>query len=654
MTCLRIKPCYLSEMDNTSLRSMLRLSNDRLNSQWEIVDNGIADLYIYSLNSEQSTAALQAHSDGFSAVLCNEPDTLESVDILLKKPLRAKDFANTLNQLEDNIRFSKQAKQVAELAQADSTRKKVASRTSVSSLFSSLAKRLRRQAAKHDLPVLNFDLPAQHHEQSDTILDPELLRKWLNKLVESDSNKIVRAILSNLTPLNRTKLAKQTRLALLEVYRLPISRLVFDRDLTAVQREINSPTEFLKDINALKLLLDEFALGYKIVIQEDFLAGEHPDSEKLYLFAIIRAVELINLQIIHAFRHYHSAPKNTFQSLHQLYLYCEAAKVLDKVAITKKLTSERSFIELYNQIMLTSIADPYSLAKFDVLRLYRLMAVAAKNVAINELNQSQKTNNRSLDVVGQFFVNCSDDTSPVPLSQVALDQRDNPQARIIDSQKAVQQFKQIITDSLASKTQATYDLDSKLLQKVLPQFDTSYVRQYQRVKSKKDRNIRLAAGINAIHSGLENQESSELFDWVMDNQSANGMMASRRKEDIQALNHGDFMGVFEQGLPVKLATIRWLHMANDSTIHIGLQIHPGNPSPVTFIPDGKTDIMLGLLLPEVPDIKQPPTIITDKGAYSANRIFRLKDNDEVGSIRAQDLIDSTLNYEQFSFKKLTQ
>lgn len=651
MTRLRIKPCYLNEMDNTSLRSMLKLSNDRLISQWEIIDKGVAELYIYSLNSEQSAAALQAHSDGFSAVLCNEPVTLESVDIVLKKPLRAKDFANTLNQLEDNIRFSKQAKQVAELAQADSTGKNLESHPSNRSLFSSLAKRLRRHAVKHDLPELTFDLPAQDHQQSESILDPELLRKWLDKLVESDSNKIVRAILSNLTSLNRTKLAKHTRLALLEVYRLPISRLVFDRDLTAVQREINAPTEFLKDINALKLLLDEFALGYKIVIQQDFVAGEHPASEKLYLFAIIRAVELISLQILHAFRHYHSAPKNTFQSLHQLYLYCEAAKVLDTLAITKKLTTERSFIELYNQIMLAAIADPYSLAKFDVLRLYRLMAVAAKNVDISQLNQRQKTSNRSLDVVGQFFVNCSDDSNPVALSQVAIDQRDTPQARIIDPQKAIQQFKQIIADSLASKTQATYDLDSKLLQKVLPQFDTSYVRQYQRVKSKKDRNIKLAAGINAIHSGLENQESAALFEWVMDNQSANGMMASRRSEDIQALSYGDLMGIFEQGLAVKLATIRWLHMANDGTIHIGLQIHPGNPGPVTFIPDGKTDIMSGLLLPEVADIKQPPTIITDKGAYSANRIFRLKNNDDVGSIRALELIDSTLNYEQFSFKK---
>lgn len=70
--------------------------------------------------------------------------------------------------------------------------------------------------------------------------------------------------------------------------------------------------------------------------------------------------------MIHSFRHYLSSPKGAVHELHQLYLYCEADEVLDKQASLKFSSTKKTFIHYYSLIMLTGIAEPHSLAQYDV------------------------------------------------------------------------------------------------------------------------------------------------------------------------------------------------------------------------------------------------------------------------------------------------
>ncbi|MDH5592501.1 MAG: hypothetical protein OEY48_06590, partial [Gammaproteobacteria bacterium] len=189
-----------------------------------------------------------------------------------------------------------------------------------------------------------------------------------------------------------------------------------------------------------------------------------------------------------------------------------------------------------------------------------------------------------------------------------------------------------------------------LLKKIIPQLDASYERKYLRLPSVQNRQISLADGVSAIHNCLSNENIEEAYHWIVRNQGSGGMMVSCTNMTMPSLNIGGFMGIFEQNMQTSLATVRWLHIENNDTIHIGLEIHQGHPTAVTFTPDGSTEIFQGLLLPEIEDIKQPATLIVDKGIYSANRVLRIKQEQEIYTISADTLIENTLNYEQFSFK----
>ena len=95
--------------------------------------------------------------------------------------------------------------------------------------------------------------------------------------------------------------------------------------------------------------------------------------------------------------------------------------------------------------------------------------------------------------------------------------------------------------------------------------------------------------------------------------------------------------------------IRWLR-TDKNTTHIGLELHSESPTAITFTADGGTEIYQGLLLAEVEDSKQGQTLIVNKGIFSDNRIFRIKEGEKTYSIIADTLLNHTLHFEQFSFK----
>ena len=211
-------------------------------------------------------------------------------------------------------------------------------------------------------------------------------------------------------------------------------------------------------------------------------------------------------------------------------------------------------------------------------------------------------------------------------------------------------IEQIFDAAASTSTLGRYDLDIQLLKKVIPQFNASYQRQYQRLPSVTARPIRLANGFDAIHHCLTSTEDTETTEWTIDNQGSAGLMAKCNKADIPALNIGDFLGVFETNMPAKLGTIRWLHIDNNDTVQIGLQIHSGNPAAASLSPKNNATEIKCLYLTPVEEISQKETMTVGKGNYSPNRIFHVKDNEKTYTIVTQKLLNYSLNYEQFNYK----
>jgi len=300
--------------------------------------------------------------------------------------------------------------------------------------------------------------------------------------------------------------------------------------------------------------------------------------------------------------------------------------------------------------MLTGIADPYSLDKFDVFRLYHLMAKMADKVEVNILTPHHKAAKSTAILTSYFCIDCTSDLLPIPLHHMSQDKRQLAETRMLNPQGVLLSIEQVFQAAASITGMVIFDLDVQLLKRVIPQFNANYQRQFQRLASVPTRQVKLADGITAIYDHLNQANSDSLTQWTVGNQGSGGMMLRCDKKETVPLNIGGLMGVFEQNLPPRLATVRWLQTDHNDTIQIGLQSRPGTPRPIHLTADNKTTVMIGLLLPKMDDIKQDETIIITKGIYTPNRVLRVKDAEKTYTIMADKLLDNTLDYEQFSFK----
>jgi hypothetical protein len=341
----------------------------------------------------------------------------------------------------------------------------------------SISKHLsRRKSPVAELPALALYIPTESDAKLTTINDAKALSKWITTLPKDNDKVTIDALLEKLIPLNRVTMAAENRLALLELYREPVNDLIFNRDVETVKLEMSDPAVFKAKVKQLNTFLEELALGYKLVIMQAYQQGLRPRLNTPFLFAIIRATESISLLIIHAFRHYRTTPTGAVHELHQLYLYSEADEVLDKQASLKFSSTKKPFIHYYSQIMLTGISDPYSLDKYDVFRLFNLMAKMADRVTITPLTDHQKTTDNSTVLAGHFCLECHSDRMSIPLHHINLEQRQQTDVRLLNPQGVLFAIEQIFDAAANTSTLGRYNLDIQLLKKVIPQFNASFQR----------------------------------------------------------------------------------------------------------------------------------------------------------------------------------
>lgn len=657
MTTLRLKLCGVNQIDTASLNSIIALSDSRLTRNWIVAQSGQIDLFIYGVDDEKGRAMLREHKQGASAILVQHKPAATLADFVIRKPIRTKQFAEILNTValiteQQNKTITSAAKQVAEQPKPSPDPELKANKTP--SLLHSLSKRFtRRKSPSPALPSLALYTPMPSDADHATIVETKALARWIATLPTDDHKTTINALSEKLIPLNHLAMSATHRLTLLEQYRESINGFIFNRDVDTIKLEMSDPTLFEANINQLNLFIEDLAIGYKNIVMNAYQNGLRPSNNSVFLFAIIRASELMSLLIINAFRHYRSTPIGAAHELHQLYLYCEADNVLDTKASFNNVVIKKPFIHYYSQIMLTGIADPYSLSKYEVFRLFNLMAKMATKISIKPLSDSQKSIGNKAVLAGNFCLDCGSDRMPIPLHYIHPKTKQLPEMRILNPTGVLFAIEQVFEAAANTSSLGRYNLDIQLLKKVSPQFNASYQRQYQRLSATEERLISIANGFEAIHSCLQAPDDSEMTNWTIINQGSGGLMIKCHKTIAPVLNIDDVIGIFEQPLPPKLATIRWLHIDdNNESVRVGLQIHPGHPAAVSLSPKGTDSVIKCLYLPPMPDIQQPETLVVSKGRYSPNRIFHLNDPEKTYTIVTQKLLNYSPNFEQFDYKKI--
>jgi hypothetical protein len=142
--------------------------------------------------------------------------------------------------------------------------------------------------------------------------------------------------------------------------------------------------------------------------------------------------------------------------------------------------------------------------------------------------------------------------------------------------------------------------------------------------------------------------------WDIADQSVGGFRLQCQPRG-QRLEHHQLVGIRPpDGEHYLLAHVSWLMYRPDGVMELGVHTLPGLPEGVAVRLVGlnsstRDPYRLGFLLPAVPALKSPPSLILPGGWFHAQRIIELKVGDKAMQARLTKLVTRGSNFDQVEF-----
>lgn len=511
------------------------------------------------------------------------------------------------------------------------------------------------------MPELNLSIPADRGSMDSVELNERLLKQWIKRLPSDDIAAYVSEYLIALKRFNRNQLEMRQRLDLLDIYRIPLNKILFELEAKRLIKKNPDPIKRDQLISDLSDLMSELAIGYKIIVVDALAQDSNLKLNPIALLAINRAGEQLSYIALHAYKFYRSIPANVLNELHQLYMLTLLGKVDEKrPKLAGKSEADSSFKSRYGQLLLVTICNPYGLASDDVLTAYTLMQDMASVIEIRPLASAAKAR------AGHFYINCLSDGIPSPSVLPMIENQIQPPTLVLDTKPVL-----VMVDLIFQRTHSTgvlaKSLDIELLKQLVPYLNTSYERKQQRSKVMGEQQVYLSMGLNAVHQCINVANAAELNTgscftnvWNVLNKNSSGYLVSKQHVIEQdELMVGDFVGIFEAGQQdqidvTNVGFIRWKKREEDGSLEMGLSLIEGDPISVQVGVSGEDDSTLGaaLFLPEIAQIQQSASLITNKNVYSAECKLIIKPTKKrfLFTMTAHQLLGSGNNFEHFSLE----
>lgn len=510
-----------------------------------------------------------------------------------------------------------------------------------------------------DMPSLNLGIPRDRNDAHSVELNETLLRHWIRRLPSNDPVAFTARYLEALQRFNANRVDHAQRLALLDLYREPFNRLLFELTIPGLQQRVRDGNTRLQLINDISAVFAELAMGYKIVIVEAGEKNVNLRLNPLAQLAVYRAVEQLSFVALHAYKFYRTLPPNLFRELHQLYLLAEHAGLADTPAfVNARLKAELSVRHRYCQILLVSICNPYGLASGDVVRSYRLMMQLAPAAELAHLPEDGRP------LAGHFYINCLSDRVPAPSILPVIDAQQRPPTLVLNTKPILSlidaQFEQA---RLQGEHHAAADY-IRLLRQIAPYLNTSYQRTQPRLPIEGATEVFVCVGIAPMHQLLTRQMTPSAdtdpwlnAPWEVLNKSNDGYLLQRRRLSLaHDLKIGDFVGIVEPPLDARhgarIASIRWLRTDEFEQTKMGLKFIAGDAMPVRFTIDDSEERLAAFLIPENSLAGQQACLLTGAGVFAAGRVLHIRTGKKRFdfSIIADSLIEQNDSYERFRFR----
>ncbi|MDD5403514.1 MAG: hypothetical protein PHZ14_03140 [Sulfuricella sp.] len=530
--------------------------------------------------------------------------------------------------------------------------------------------------------TIKLSIPAP--EQNLTVeTRPEQVAEWLDTLPHANLNEAARAILDTLSAMNRSKVAEDTRLKLLELYRASITRLMPSLEQQFSGQPLPLPEKSRLIAAQARQLQIELAYGYKIILLDH--AGKRLSfgSNRQLPLTVERAISSLGRMLVVCYQTYAPTPAGVWAEMHALFMYAVEQGIQDDPV--PSLGQQSSVNLAYKQALLLALLDPYRLMQGEVNKVLDYLSSFGGQAHLQPLMQTTSPS-------GFFLVRLDSDKPPRALAHDATvtDTRTDILLNTIELARLLHQQIQRLEAgadplSLLLPASAKEPDFLNLLKRMLKHWGIAPKRLFSRMPNSARMDI--CANINAIHhclsgesaAGADDQEISgedteitlDLADspldktshqtyisrnWLIINESAGGLGLVKDPRANAQVRVGDVIGLRPEGGEAwNIGVVRWVSSEDPGHLQLGAQMLAPSATPVQIRPVISrigTPFQAALLLPEIPALKQPATLLARHGSYLPQREFMLEGPGRPQNVRAVRLLEQSIAFDLFEFTQL--
>lgn len=499
---------------------------------------------------------------------------------------------------------------------------------------------------------------------------PQKIAQFISSLPATNSLEAARSLLDEMQILNRQKVAADTRVKALEIYRLAII------DITAILADQYSNTTLplppqVKDhVTAAEALWLELGYGYKLALTDQQNKLFSLGSNRSMALPLQRAIEALSRLAMVYYQTYFTPPPSLWSDLHQIYLYA-VQQSLQEIEIELNSNSKKttSITLTYKQALLMSLADPQHIAPGGMRLIADYITHHAQHTQLQDLAALENP-------AGIFLVRLNSDKPPIPY--VKNDEETNGSSDILlitmDLVRLVHKHLQLLqAGNLPKNSGLPADTDPRyedMLTYLIKHWGASPKRIYKR--SRKTDSIELAIGFSAVHYFINDakpypqssqpasaaksghgQHNLKPTRWQVLNISAGGMALRKLPNVESGIRVGELLGVkLPSASHWSVAVLRWANHDDKKQLTVGAQLVAPAAKPVAVRIPNQSQFSHALLLAENPKLKQAASLIAVSGTYGPARVLELDENGGISRVMAVRLIERTASFEHFQFSRL--
>lgn len=534
------------------------------------------------------------------------------------------------------------------------------------------------------LAALEFSLPGRSDRLVPEVeLDPGKVRTWLASLPLLNVAAGGRKLYTALNAYNRTEIDPERRLELLELFRVPIKHIVAELQKQYTGLPLPLPEKHKSAAEQHRDFQRELAFGYKYVVLADAARERSPAATAL---PVQRALHHSTEVLLASYLSYSPYPEGLWREIHALYTHAERLGVTvlpveDSLHVAGKTTVAAA----YKRALLLDLADPYHLPSRMVAKINQYLECYADLASLHRGFERVEPN-------CHFLIDLASDRAGILYSQdTALEQ---PQGYcLLNTVELARHIHAQLTSFRGGGLPACRVLapeyyksgGEEMLLRLINVWGLNPKRTFRR-NQRQNAKVDLAVGLDAInywlnggrrfvlsaellgpfqqrtnigvfaktHEEAQHGTDHQYATWDVQDESAGGMSLRKIGTVHRRVKVGDLIATrFERNEGWAVAVVRWVKSPNSSRVEIGTQRLAPSAQPVVIKVVGdnneESDFLPALLLPAVPALNEPATLVTPGNIFRPDRIIYMDNGRQLNRVYARELIESASAFERIAF-----